>query len=289
MKGLIISNPYLGHNVYKINRFKEESIKLNITLDVALNNGNLCYIDNGEVVSNIGEYDFVVYLDKDIYLANLLEKAGYKVYNSADFIRLCDDKALTFVKSSNLGINMVKTITPPLIFNKETYHKIKSEFLSHVAKELGYPLIGKLSYSSLGEGVFKLNNFAELEEFYSKYYTQPFVFQKYVINSKGRSLRVLVINEEIIGAIERINETDFRSNAAKSYSKLHQLDEKYLSFAKNIAKTLKIKYAGIDILFGEDGPVLCEINSNAFFEEFEKVTGVNVAYKFLKFIVNDVK
>lgn len=289
MKGLIITNPYYGHNVYKIERFNQEAKNLGITLHIKENNGNLCYIEEGKVICKLDKYDFIIYLDKDIYLANLLENAGYKVYNNADFIRLCDDKALTFVKCSNLGINMVKTITPPLIFNEQSYLKTRNIFLENVEKILSYPLIAKLSYSSLGEGVFKINNSNELKEFYSKHYMKPFVFQEYVEKSKGRSLRVLIINEEVIGAIERINDSDFRSNTINSYSKLFELDEKYLSFARNIAKQLKIKYAGIDILFGENGPVLCEINSNAFFEEFEKVTSINVAYKFLEFIKEDVK
>ena len=37
----------------------------------------------------------------------------------------------------------------------------------------------------------------------------------------------------------------------------------------------------VDFMFLETGePILCEINSNAFFEEFEKVTGINVAKEY---------
>ena len=54
--------------------------------------------------------------------------------------------------------------------------------------------------------------------------------------------------------------------------------EKYFTFAQDIADKLNIEYAGIDLVFDEnEEPILCEINSNAFFEEFEKVTGLNVA------------
>ena len=49
---------------------------------------------------------------------------------------------------------------------------------------------------------------------------------------------------------------------------------------------LNIEYAGIDLLLDQNQqPVLCEINSNAFFEEFEKVTKINVAKEILKMVI----
>ena len=52
---------------------------------------------------------------------------------------------------------------------------------------------------------------------------------------------------------------------------------------------MHIEYAGIDLLFGEnDEPILCEINSNAFFEEFEKVTGINAAAAFAEMVISKV-
>ena len=93
MRGLIIVNQTIGHNEYKIKRFQEEFSKKGITLDVFINDGSLAEIRNNDVVINLPKVDFVFYLDKDIYLARLLEKAGYRLYNRADFIKLCDDKA----------------------------------------------------------------------------------------------------------------------------------------------------------------------------------------------------
>jgi RimK family alpha-L-glutamate ligase len=287
MKALIIVNNQIGHNQYKIDRFLKEAKHFSIDFDVLRNNGNLYVIEEGRCLPLIGEYSFIIYLDKDIYTAYALESAGYKIYNQPDFIRLCDDKALTFVKCLDMGINMPLTITPPLIYTSSIDSKFMIEYLSYVESKFSYPFIAKLSYSSLGEGVYKINNFDELKQFYLANFNKPFVFQENVSTSIGRSLRVLIINEEIIGAIERINEFDFRSNAVNSYSKKYKLDEKYKVFAKNIAKKLHIKYAGIDLLHSDNGPLLCEINSNAFFEEFEKTTGINVAYKYLEFIVND--
>ena len=51
----------------------------------------------------------------------------------------------------------------------------------------------------------------------------------------------------------------------------------------HIIDVYKINYAGIDFLFDESNNLLLlEINSNALFYEFEKITNKNVALEFLK-------
>ena len=66
MNGIIIVNQTIGHNEYKIKRFKEEFSKRNVALDVFVNDGSLAVIKNGEVSINLPKADFVFYLDKDL-------------------------------------------------------------------------------------------------------------------------------------------------------------------------------------------------------------------------------
>ena len=289
MNGLIIVNQEIGHNFYKILRFKEEFAKKKIELEVFTNNGTLAMIENGELKINLPKADFVFYLDKDIYLARELEKAGYRLFNKADFIKLCDDKMLTKIKRSNLGIQMPKTFASPLV-----YSKLKSsnlEFLSKISHELGYPMVVKKIYGSLGEGVYLVNNYRELKSLYKKIYRNPLVFQEFISSSFGRSVRVMVVNEKVIGGFERCNSKDFRSNFGTTASGTTLIDNKeFFDVAGKIAKELKIEYAGFDFLYGDHGePILCEINSNAFFQEFEKVTQINVAEKVVDMVLSKVK
>lgn len=289
LKGIIILNQTLGHNEYKVRRFKEEASILNIDLSIYVNDGSLYSIVNGEIKINLPKSNFVIYLDKDIYLATALEKANYKLYNGAEFIRICDDKALTSVVAANLNIPAPKTITPPLIYEEEISVDRVKRFAEIVSDNFAYPVIAKMSYSSLGKGVYLLKDEEEVKSFYFSKFNKPFIIQEYIEASKSTSIRIIIINEKVIGAIKRINEDDFRSNIGKNYSINYELDEKCLTFAANIAKKFKIKYAGIDVLLDENNnPLLCEINSNAFFEEFEKTTKINVARLLLEFISNDI-
>ena len=104
------------------------------------------------------------------------------------------------------------------------------------------------------------------------------------LNDTGNSNSLL--DGEILGAFERYNTSDFRSNfGSNATSKEFELPESFKEITSRISSLFNIEYAGIDLLFGEKNePVLCEINSNAFFEEFEKVTHINVAKKFMEMV-----
>ncbi len=288
MNGIIIVNQTIGHNEYKIQRFKEEASKRNIQLDVFVNDGTLAKIVNDRIVINLPKADFVFYLDKDIYLARLLEKYGYRLFNRADFIKMCDDKMLTFIACANREIKMPKTIAGPLVYtdlNKSNYL-----FLDKVSDELGFPMVVKKVYGSLGEGVYLVKDKIELKELYSSIARNPIIFQEYIKSSYGQSIRVLIIDGKVFGSFIRKNSYDFRSNYGElASSKKLANPQKYEGFAQKIADKLQIEYAGIDLLVQEnDEPILCEINSNAFFEEFEKVTGLDVAHAVMDMVVRKV-
>ena len=289
MNGIIIVNQDLGHNAYKIKRYQEEFSKLGIDLEVFVNDGTLALIKESELVINLPKCDFVIYLDKDIYLARILEKAGYRLFNRADFIKLCDDKALTNIACASKGIKMPDTITGPLFYSPELKED-NLKFLDEVVKELGFPLILKRVYGSLGLGVYLIKDKQELIEAYKEHCRAPILFQRYVGSSYGVSARVIIIDQKVVGGFIRFNKTDFRSNFGDDASSRPLKDgDKCFELAQKIADELKIEYAGIDFMFLEDGePILCEINSNAFFEEFEKVTGINVAKKYAEMIKHKI-
>lgn len=288
MHGLIITNQELGHSEYKINRFKEEFAQLGVSLDVVKNDGTLAEIKDNNIQLNIPKCDFVIYLDKDIYLARILEKAGKRMFNRADFIKLCDDKMLTFIKCADMGIKMPDTFAGPLVYT--SIQEPHLEFLDEIIKKLGFPMVVKKVYGSLGEGVFLVQNKNELIDLYKEICHSPVLFQRYVSSSKGRSIRVIIIDGKVFGAFIRKNGGDFRSNfGTTAGSEKLENSKKYIDFAAKIAEKLDIEYAGIDLLDDDNGEiVMCEINSNAFFEEFEKTTGLNVAKAFAEMVVRKV-
>ena len=105
---------------------------------------------------------FVLFWDKDIRLARLLEKLGIRLFNCADSIEICDDKARTFLELLCHDIRMPRTIIAPKTFRTQGYPKL--DFLPGVVKTLGYPMVIKECYGSFGQQVFLVHNGEELEE-----------------------------------------------------------------------------------------------------------------------------
>ena len=216
MNGIIIVNQTIGHNQYKIERFKTEFEKKGVSLEVFVNDGTLAEIKNNEIKINLPAANFVLYLDKDIYLARLLEKAGYRLFNKADFIKLCDDKMLTFIACANEGIRMPRTIAGPLVYTD--LQESNFVFLDKVIDEIGLPMVVKRVYGSLGEGVYLVKTRDELFKLYSEIARNPIIFQEYVKTSYGKSIRVLIIDGKVFGSFIRRNKYDFRSNFGEEAS-----------------------------------------------------------------------
>lgn len=290
MKGIIINNAYFDTPAtrYQSGRIKEELEKLGTETVIKKNDFFGAAIKDGKLENAVKGYDFCVYLDKDKYLSYALEKCGVRLFNSHAAIRVCDDKAETFLALANSGIPMPKTLagllcyTPDAVISPETYDKIE--------RELGYPLIVKQCYGSLGKFVYKADGRKQLEEISEKLKCTPHLFQQFIKNSEGRDIRVTVIGGKAVAAMKRVSETDFRSNIELGgKGEKFEIDRELRGLCERVAQILKLDYCGIDVLFGESGYLLCEVNSNAFFGGIESAAGVNVAKLYAAHILSEVK
>lgn len=293
MKALVIMNAYPnGEKFYHQSaRIAEELQKLGVQTDV-VKNGDLsfCVQANGELTfQNANCYDFAVYLDKDKYIGRALERQGIRLFNGAAQVEICDDKMLTYLALAEKNIPLAETISAPLCYTPNATPNV--EFLQTVQENLGFPMVVKTSYGSLGKGVHLVHGRAELLEIAQKLLYQPHFYQRYIQSSRGQDIRVIVIGGKAIGGMQRTAQKgEFRSNVELGgVGSAAALDEEYIRLAETVAKTLKLDYCGIDLLHGEEGPIVCEVNSNAFFEGFEQVTGINVAKTYAEYMVKTMQ
>lgn len=295
LTGKIVINPFgiPGQNVHQAKRLKEEFDKLGVSIEILPQAYLKFQIDENEIKNDLGKTDFVIFLDKDKYLSSMLEKSGVKLFNSHKAIRTCDDKGETYIALSNKGFNLPKTLFAPVCYRSEC--EVQAEYINNIEKELGYPVVVKSSYGSCGSGVFLAKDKLELESLLDKLKLTPHMCQEYLGKHCGKDVRVIVIGGKAVAGMIRSNENDFRSNIALGGSgqKIELNDKKYaelLTHAEGVAKALDLDYCGVDILFGNDNePVICEVNSNAFFEGIESVTGINVAKKYAEYIIEKLK
>ncbi|MBP5177647.1 MAG: RimK family alpha-L-glutamate ligase [Clostridia bacterium] len=278
-KALILINAYskLKSALYQSERLKEEFYKLGVDVDVKRNDFFAGYIaEDGNVRGTLDAYDFCVYLDKDKYVSEMLEKTGLRLFNAHRAIEVCDDKMLTLIALSGSGIPVPTTLPGLLCYDKAA--PVSAEALDRVENMLGYPVIVKACHGSLGKQVFKADDRGALERVVEKLKLEQYVFEKFITESFGKDIRAIVIGGKVFAAMIRRSNGDFRSNLnAGGSGEPIEIDEKVKDMCEKAARVLGLDYCGIDVLFGRDGYVLCEVNSNAFFGGIEAVTGKNVA------------
>lgn len=290
MKGCIIINGYseLESMLYQPKRLKDELEKRGVDTDILRNRILLSEIKDGKTESAISEYDFCIYLDKDKYLLKSIENLGIPVFNGYDPIETCDDKMLTYLELSSLGYRVPDTVPGILCYDPNA--EIKEDLIKDLEKRFGYPYIVKESFGSLGKGVFLIRNEEDAFSVCKRVKCSAHLFQEYIDTSYGKDVRVIVIGDRVIGAMIRSSDNDFRSNIENGgHAEPYQLNEEAEKLCIGIAKNLGLRYCGIDLLFTDDGFTICEVNSNAFFREFESVTGINVAGAYAEYIISALK
>ena len=311
-QGWLIVNEYLDTEKFLEIRklFLSGAEKKNVKLTVYTNADFAVDLSGAVVKSRAfdeGEPEFIIFYDKDITLAAALEKMGYRLYNSADAIDVCDSKVKTATRISEYNLNckddeakilMPKTYKVPFTYEnigiKDSY---SFDFLDYVEKDLceagegalsdAYPMVIKESNSSFGMGVHLAGSREEAVKLICEYGNKECIIQEYLSYSSGRDYRLQMVSDKCVCAMMRSNENDFRANITNGgkMSEYKPTDED-LSLARNVMKCLKLDFAGIDIMHDKSGrTVFLEANSNAHFKNIYDLTGINAAEKMIEYIV----
>lgn len=258
---------------------KEASQKAGLLLDVCVNADAITEEDDRALCE---KYDFCLFWDKDILLARRLERAGLRCFNSARAIEICDDKALTYERL--LGkVAMPDTINIPFTYSVIGYNE--KFFLRKIENAFGYPYVIKENKGSFGAQVYLAGSFDEAADILQKTEGRPSIAQRFIEESAGKDVRINMVGGQAVAAMERFNDNDFRANITNGGSmRPHNVSDEELAVARCVMTELGLDFAGVDILYSEDGPMLCEVNSNAHFKNIFDCTGVNVADYIMKYI-----
>lgn len=285
MKAWLFVNEFLHMEKFRqlYDMFLEAASQQEIELELKTNAAILPVLGDEETFADIS---FVLFWDKDIRLCKALENRGLLVANSAYAIGACDDKALTHLLLEQAGLPMPRTIVAPMTYANIGYGSFG--FLEAAGEKLGFPMVVKECFGSFGQQVYLAANEKELFALAAEMAGKPFLMQEFVESSFGKDIRLQVVGQEVIGAMYRHSENgDFRanlSNGGKREAYMPSAKEKDL--AVQACKALGADFAGVDLLFGENGPVVCEVNSNAHFKNLYDCTGVNTAEHIISYLSN---
>ena len=203
MRGILVINQFLHSAKFDelVTLFEKAAEKIDVSLSV---------VRNAQFDTNFKDADFVLFWDKDILLAKQLEHQGLLVFNSADAIDCCDHKGKTWLALNEAGLPTPKTIVAPMTYENIGY--TDTSFLETVVKSLGLPLIVKEAYGSFGEQVYRMEDMKTLTEITCKLQGKPFLYQEYIEESKGKDVRLQVVGDNVVAAMYRYSDNDFRAN-----------------------------------------------------------------------------
>lgn len=158
----------------------------------------------------------------------------------------------------------------------------KPEFAKDAARLIGFPVIIKVAFGTVGSGVFYADSeetFGPIADYLQIRDRNPIIVQKFIAEAERKDLRVFVVGGEIVAAMERTApERDVRANATHGgIGSPVTLSQTESQLAIRVANNFGLEIAGVDLIRSHEGPLVLEVNANPGFTELEKATGIDVA------------
>ncbi len=211
-----------------------------------------------------------------------LERLGVYSVNSSEAIEKVKDKLF------QMQILAEKFPVPKTIMVK---FPVNADI---VAKKLGFPVIIKTLSGSQGSGVILSHDAQSFEDLGNLIQiTNPnaeIILQEFISSSKGRDLRVFVIGNRVVGCMERYSTDDsFKANFSRGGGvRAFEVTPEIEQLALSVTTELGLEISGVDLLFGEYGYMICEVNSSPGFKGMEQATGKDVAQELIDYIKSKV-
>ncbi|MEP6299980.1 MAG: RimK family alpha-L-glutamate ligase [Ilumatobacter sp.] len=202
--------------------------------------------------------------------------------NTADGIANSRDKLRATQILSRHAIGMPAT----------SFVRDKKDVLAAIDLVGGAPVVIKLLEGTQGIGVILAPDTRVAEGIIETLQStkQNVLIQQFIAESKGRDIRALVVGDRVVGAMRRTAQGDeFRSNVHRGGSvEGVELNAEYERTAVRAAQIMGLRVAGVDMLEGNDGPLVMEVNSSPGLEGIERATELDIAGAIIDYIANQV-
>jgi ribosomal protein S6--L-glutamate ligase len=197
----------------------------------------------------------------DLYPVRVLEAAGIPVLNRYNALRLCRDKAQTYLQLKMAGVPFPDTMWLAGSWTRE-----------QVEEHCGPPPhIVKLASGSQGQGVVLSESWRSLSSLVEAFRAlgAPVLVQRFLAEAAGRDTRVLVIGGKARGAALRQAQSpgEFRSNLhLGGAARVVEPTPRQVQVAEAAVACLGLDVAGVDLLESQAGPVVVEVNGSPGYE-----------------------
>ncbi|MCR5619528.1 MAG: ATP-grasp domain-containing protein [Lachnospiraceae bacterium] len=205
---------------------------------------------------------FVINRSRDPYVSAYYEERGIRSFNNSETVRIGNDKLSEYGLFKKLGLPVMETVcgnTP-------------SERIP-----FSFPVIVKERAGHGGSGVFRAEDPEELSRILEGKEPSRYMIQE-MCDEPGIDVRLYILGGQVVAAVKRTSENDFRSNFSLGGSaEATEPCEEMISAARAVCKALKPDYIGLDLIRNKGGWVANEIEDAAGARMLYSQTDIDIA------------
>jgi RimK family alpha-L-glutamate ligase len=208
-----------------------------------------------------------------------LQRQGLCIINPPEAIEHCADKYDILALLEENGLAVPKTCVT------ESVQEALKAF-----DELGGDVVVKPLFGSRGIGATRIADreiassvFRAIAFYHGVIYLQEFV-------PHGCSdIRAFVVGNSVVAAMRRVAR-DWKTNYSQgARPEPIKLEKKIEEIAIRAAKLVECKVAGVDVLEGQKGPIVVEVNSQPGWKGLQSVTKIRIADEIVDFVLSEMR
>ena len=257
----------------------------------SLSNGRTALLDADAVLARFipgGSLEQLIYrLDA----LHWIEEHGVPVINSPRAIERSVDKFYTDARLREAGLPTPDTVVCERI--DDAMPAVRAMLERTPPDGCEGAVVIKPIFGSMGHGIVRVADpdvafrvLQSLDRIRAVFYIQR------AVDSGGRDVRVFVVGDRVIGAIERrASGGDWRTNVSRGGSaRAFGVPDAWAALAQRAAAAIGADYAGVDLLPSKDGGVfVLEVNGIPGWQGLQRATGIDVAGTVVDYLVDRVR
>lgn len=209
-----------------------------------------------------------------VSLLKEMQSRGVVMLNTPESCAVADNKLLTASTLETHGI-------PQPQWSAFGYTKINHGVFHE------FPVVLKRPEGALGVWNRLARDQAELEKSAKELLAEgggDLMLQEAITESLGRSIRAVVLDDAVLSATELVAKSgEWRSNGFLGGTGRNRvLKKSERDLAVSACRALGLRYAGVNLLESERGPLVLELNCGSPFDGAERRTGRNIAEMIIK-------
>lgn len=282
------TNIFRGHNSMEQLFPSLINEKLPNTMVNFYNYSDIYRLSDGYYINNINikDYDFVFFgfMSKQSNISMLI--FNYLTKHNVPCLRY---ENFNMFDTKSYGLDLTESLGYPYIPTISTY-KLNKIIINMVKNDFGFPLIVKKIDTDRGTGVYKIDTFEQLTDFFNNN-NQLLMIQKMIKNDGD--FRVIVIKNKVELIIKRklTSDTEFRSNVALGGKAIKADVPEYVKdMCVELSKHISCDILGFDIIqdITTNKYYVMEINISPHMATFCVVSGVNLPDIITNYIVEKI-